>query len=120
MYQAAAPIWNELAATQPLQTEMAKRLFPLPQEQLSAALEAEHAVLAEELGDPVVALVYQTVAPLLWERKAISAFVAKHGPNPALPEVLSIEEAVQIGSMEHLLTVSEQKTLRERLRTAPA
>lgn len=119
MYQAAAPIWNALAETQPLQTEMAKRLFPLEQEALSKALEADHARLAAEVGEGV-ALAYQTVAPLLWERKAIAAFVDRNGPNPALPEVLSIEEAVAIASMDHLLTSSEQKTLREKLRTAPA
>lgn len=120
MYQAAAPIWNELAETQPLVTPMAQRLFPMPQEQLSRALEAEHAKLTTEMGDDVLALAYQKVAPLLWERKAIAAFVDRNGQNPALPLVESVEQAVAIASMEHPLSTSEQKTLRERLQTPPA
>ena len=117
MFSVAAPIWNEVAKMGGLQSPMMKRLMPLNQTKLNAALERETKRLTG-LGYPNrVALACLTVGPLLWERNAIAAFKKK---NPtmgiALPEVLDQGEALILATKEFRLSAPQQTRLGNLLR----
>lgn len=120
MYSVAAPIWNRVAKEQPLQTPMARALFPLDQEGLNQALEAREMALTSQGFDPKVASAYLTVAPLLWEKAALATFSRDHpGLSDALPEVVSPAEATSLATQEYSLTGSQQKILTGLLMKPP-
>ena len=120
MHQAPAAIWNRIAETQTLATEWAEQMFPLPAEEMEAALEAETDRLAAgAAGSDLVAHAYRVVMPLVWERKAIAAFQTENGPMASLPVIETAQEAVIVASKDYPLTKAEQKTLSAMLRTAP-
>jgi hypothetical protein len=117
MFQIATPIWNEIAKTQELRTSFAKRFFPLQDEDMSAAIEAEIEKLKKFGASNNVALSYMVMAPLLWENEAIAAFVREHPVYyEALPNIVSVEEAVAIISRDYTLSSSEKEDLTELLR----
>lgn len=119
MYQAPAAIWNRIAETQPLRTDWARQMFPLPADDLARALEAEEARLAEEAGSAVVAAAYLTVMPLVWEAEAIRAFQEEHGPTGSLPMIETAQEAAVIASADFPMTADQIRTLRSMLETKP-
>ena len=115
----AAPIWNIVAEKGKPQTWYGRGLFHLPEEvqerdqdELASTLEAKGC-------DPKVARAFLNVAPLYLEREAISR-AAKLVPKirPAVPEVLSLEEAVALGTMEDFLTPPQASLLRKLLMQA--
>lgn len=121
MYQIAARVWNQIAETQPLQTEWAQQMFPLPQDELNKALDLEaDRVAAEVGGDRQVALAYLSVMPLLWERKAISRFLTENASLiQALPPIETVPEAVNAASMDRPLTSTQQNRLATLLQVLP-
>lgn len=119
MYQAPAAIWNAIAETQTLATPWAEQMFPLPEDDLAAALEAEERRLVDEGADGQVASAYLVVMPLLWERKAIRTFKAMGGPGNSLPMVETVQQAVIVASKDYPLTKRQQATLAELLATEP-
>lgn len=71
---------------------------------------------------PRVSLAYQLVAPLLLENEAISKFVVDHeapGLRAALPELLSVEEALNLACQEYRLSALEQRQLKVLLERLP-
>jgi hypothetical protein len=121
MHQVPPEVWNRIAETQPLETEWAQQMFPLPGDLMDKALERESAEL-KKAGNPApVVAAFHRLAPLVWESEAIAAFVREE-PNAAgaLPNVVDADEAVMLASMDSALTASEQKQLRQLLTTHTA
>lgn len=119
MYSVASPIWNEIAETQQLRTSWAQQVFPLPDEQQAQMLHQEEDRLAKET-DSIVAAAYLKVMPLLWENEAISRFKEGHPElEAALPEILTVPEAVIIASRDLPLDKSQQAKLTEMLQKEP-
>lgn len=119
MHQVAIPIWNQIGETVPLQTDWAKQMFPLPEDQMQKALALEEQRLMQT-EDSTVSAAYLMVMPLLWEREAIARFKQEHPELEAsLPEVGAVDEAVILASQEFPLDASQQKRLANLLRTAP-
>lgn len=116
MTNVAAPIWNQIAATQRLATPAAKIAFRLDQNQLAIQEDIWIQLQAEANYPKAVARCLPTFLPLLAERKAIAHFVSQH-PNyrNALPEVNDAREAVALATMDTRLTPSEQKLLEKAL-----
>lgn len=116
MHQIAPEVWNRIADSQPLRTEWAQRMFPLPAEQMYAAL-AEAEVGAR---DKVLEAAYLAVMPLLWEAGAISRFLIQN-PNLtySIQPIETANEAVMLASKDFPLSKSQQKQLRQKLETAP-
>lgn len=119
MHQAPAAIWNKIAETQTLATTWAEEMFPLPSEELDAALATEEDRLIKDAGSAKVAAAYLMVMPLLWERKAIRAFQDSNGMVASLPLIETAQEAVIVASKDFPMTRAEQKTLNGMLQTAP-
>lgn len=118
MLQVAAAVWNEIAKTQPLETAWAKKWFRMNQDELTQADQKEYEDLKKKVS-PDVAISFQTLRPLLLERKAISRHLQKHPElRQALPEVNSINEAVMLASMDRPLNPLQQKQLEQLLREA--
>lgn len=121
MYQVPTPIWNAIAAAQPLQHQPWKRLFALKtEEQLSALNELESEIDAKAK-DVRVTRAYLLTAPLLMENKAISRFVETqraHSLRAGLPELTTIHEAVDLATAEYNLMPSQQQKLRSLLTEA--
>lgn len=117
MHQVPADVWNQIAEQQPLATDWAKQVFPMPGDQMDVALEREE----ERLGNDALAAAYLKVMPLLWERTAISNFL-KDNPSLrwALPEVISIAEAVHLAKLDfQSLTEPQLQRLGQMLKKPP-
>lgn len=114
MISVATPIWNEIAATQQLRTQWAKKMFPLDHDQLNEEWDKEaDDLLARKVPEPVI-LGYLTVKPLFLENVAISQFIVDGNRDDlrmALPEVCSVNEAVMLASADRPLTPLQQKLL---------
>lgn len=114
----AMPIWNEIAETQELATEWARKAFRLNQEQAAEAYDREHQTLVDEGADPEVATAFLEVFPLLAERKAIARFLrTRPDLKGVLPEVTTANEAVMLASMDRPLNLSQQKQLQRLLQS---
>lgn len=112
----AAPIWNEIARTQKLRTSWAKMAFALDAEAMAELEDREFKTLKEKVGREV-AMAYLDVKPLLLENVAISTYSQAH-PNyrQALPEIVSISEAVMLASKERPLSPTQQASLTSLLK----
>ena len=78
----AAPIWNEIARTQPLKTEWARKAFAMDQAEMAALEDREYQALKRRVA-PVVASAFLDLKPLLIERRAITRFyVGAPGVSP--------------------------------------
>lgn len=119
MHQVSATIWNQIAESQPLKTDWAKQMFPLPEADLETALDREHARISANAGE-VVAAAYLKIMPLLWERTAILNYL-KDNPSltHALPEVTSVSEAVDLASRDFRLSNPERARLTTLLQGEP-
>ncbi len=112
----AAPIWNEIAKTQTLRTAWARKAFQLGQEGMAALEGREWRDLVQKGVSQQAATAYVTVKPLLLENVAISKFTQEQ-PNyrQALPEIVSISEAVLLASGDYPLSQTQQSELRKLL-----
>ena len=120
MHQVSAEVWNRIAESQELVTQFANRVFPLPEKDQEVQLRHESRDL-ERRGIPAsVRAAYLLVMPLLWERAAISSFVAEN-PDlaPGLPNVEDVEEAVMLASRDLPLSESQQSELTKLLQAEP-
>lgn len=120
MHQAAAKYWNLIAETQPLATEWAQQMFPLPQSEMDLALDREEQRLLAEGVEPVVAAAYLKLMPLLWERTAISSFLRENPElRAAMPPLESLSEALRVAAMDFQMTGSRLKRLQQLLQKKP-
>lgn len=120
MYQVPAPIWNQIAQTQPVGSAYWLSLMEKDQQQLTEALAKLESDLERKGADAAVTRSYLLVAPLLRETVAISRYVdAQASPElrSCLPEVTSINEAVALATQEFRLKPSQQTRLAELLKT---
>lgn len=118
MYAVAAPILNRIAKSEDLKSPIAKRLFPLDQEKLNAALETEEKKLEAKGVDPKVALALLTVGPMLWENRAIQSFVRKNQTYlGTMPDLSEPNEALLQATHEFSLNTSQQAQLQPLLVT---
>ena len=116
MIEVATPIWNQIAATQHLESPAARIAFRLDRDQL-LQMEVFWTTLLEDLQTPPrLVRSVTTYLPLLTENRAISSFVSQHPPmRQALPEVLDPKEATLMATQEWRLTPSEQSSLKKIL-----
>lgn len=119
MYQVPTAVWNQIAETQRLETPWAKWIFPLPEEDQEKAVLDEELRLTTRAGSAMLAMAYLTVAPLLWERRAIRLWKTENGENPGLPSIETAQEAVILASKDRPLTADQQRTLSSMLSTPP-
>lgn len=121
MHQVPAPIWNQIARSQPLDPFWREVMSADPDE-MDKLIESKVDAFAEKYTtDNSVILGFRIVAPLLMENEAISAFIQETGYlnlRASLPEVVSVSEAVMLASEEYRLTPSQQRQLQEVLRQA--
>lgn len=112
----AAPIWNQIAQTQDLQTEAAKVAFRLTQNQIGR-MENLWLKLETQAGTPPrVARCLLTCLPLLTESEAIQAYVSEHPElRNALPEINDPQEAVDLMTLDYRLNPEDQTNLLSRL-----
>jgi hypothetical protein len=113
----AAPIWNEIAKTQTLKTEWARKAFKLNNEQMAALEDREYLALKKKVGQEV-ALALSIVKPLLLENLAITNYIldGHQELRSALPEIVSISEAIAVASMDYPLNIPQKESLRMLLR----
>jgi hypothetical protein len=116
MTSVAAPIWNDIAATQELETEAARLSFVMSATQM-ARLETVWERMERGEGTPSsVSTHLPRCLPLLVEASAIGSYIDDHpelrGP---LPELNSPAEAAVLMQLDWRLTDSETECLRRRL-----
>jgi hypothetical protein len=122
MYQVPSTVWNQIDREQRLATPLAKRLFPLQGSALDKALEAEIGSWRREgVSSPSVRVNYSRLWPLLWERRAISAFLVDHPElATALPTFEDVGEALIAANNDSTLSEPQQQQLRKLLEVTPA
>jgi hypothetical protein len=114
----ATPIWNEIARTQKLRTEWAKRAFAMDSSAQDELENQEYKELKAKVGHSVAAA-FSDLMPLLLENVAISRYIRAQGDltlRQALPEVTTIAEAVTLASMDRPLSRMEQTSLANLLK----
>lgn len=114
----AAPIWNEIAKTQTLRTEWARKAFALDDQAMSELENREYQELKPKVGQ-AVATAFSDLKPLLLENQAISRYIQAQGDQSlrqALPEVVSIAEAIALASMDRPLSPLQQTSLQNLLK----
>ncbi len=118
MMSVSSVIWNEIAETQPVRHRKLRELMRLGPEELPEAID-QLAVEQESAGAlPRATLAFATVAPLLLENVAISRYIQMKDNDSlrgALPEVVTMDEAVSLATLEYRLTEPEQTSLRKLL-----
>jgi hypothetical protein len=112
----AAPIWNQIAREQALQTKAAMLAFKMTDQQL-AQLDDHWMKLEKQAKTPeVVARCLPTCLPLMAEAQAMQNHVAKNPSlQSAIPEINSPEEAVSLMVADWNLNDQDQKTLAQIL-----
>lgn len=118
MNQVPAEIWNQIAQTQPLQSQWARQTFKLKTNDLDARMDLEHKALTRKGVNNKVIVALQTVRPLLVENRAISDWISETNQpelRQALPEILDLAEAAQIAALEHSLNPSQAEELQSLL-----
>jgi hypothetical protein len=112
----AAPIWNQIAKTQELQSPAAKLSFLFNSEQLAKQDDLWMRFETAAKTPTRVARCLPVCLPLLVEKEAINQHVNQ---NPelrnALPEILDEEEAATLMEQEYRLTKEEKATLTQLL-----
>lgn len=110
-----AEVWNAIARETRLQTEWAKKAFPLTDSEMEA-LEEKESDRLEKTFPRLVVRGFQDMRPLLLERDAIRSWVRKHPEyGNALPEVNTIAEAVAMASTDWMYDETEKKQLESLL-----
>ena len=120
MYQAPTPVWNEIAASQPLSQPWAS-LFRLNLEDLTKELGKLEKTLEQKGVDATVIRAYLLTAPLLVENEAVSSYIEEMGRldlRSSMPELCSVNEAVILATMDYRLTPSQQARLTKLLKQA--
>ena len=113
MLQIATPVWNRVAKHN-LRTEWARAVFPMDDEGQQEAYEKVESSLLKQ-GHPELAVgAYLSVMPLLAEREAIQR-AQQEQYEPALTEVLSVQEAVALASRDWALNERTISSLRQLL-----
>jgi len=116
--QIPAHLLNDIASSQKLKTEGARRLFKMTDEQKKADQAAQYLALTRRGIPHRVAANYQELAPLMAENEAISRYVLeKNDPQlrMLLPEICSPAEAIRIADNLRPMTPPERLQLSRML-----
>ena len=118
MLSVSPVIWNEIAATQRIKNPRIRELMMLGPDELPVVLDK----MAEEQESkgalPRATLAFPTVLPLLLENEAISRYIQMKDSDylrGSLPEVVTMDEALSLATLEYRLNEAEQKNLEELL-----
>ena len=117
MTQLPQHLWNEIATANPsMLTSWGAVALNLEEDQVDRVLEEQARVMLNRLPDvtPKTATAYQTVLPLLVEHRAIQVWLLqtrRADLMPMLPEILTVEEAVELAATEYGLTFHETRAL---------
>ncbi|MBF0302239.1 MAG: hypothetical protein HQK73_04305 [Desulfamplus sp.] len=119
----ATPIWNEIAKTQELKTDWAKKAFKMSEEEMTELVNKEYLELKKEGVEMTVIKAVLDMKPLLLENEAISRHIVQTENlqlRAALPEVVTIAEAVRLASrdLNGFLTENQKKKIIRLLRAA--
>lgn len=122
MQQVPAEIWNDVADSQPL-SPFWRKVMETPPEQFDQAIAMVDAQAEKLTKDNKVVLAYRLTAPLFMETAALSAFIVETGQQSlrqSLPELTSVNEAVELATLEYRLSPSQQKQLAQLLTAQPS
>lgn len=118
MYQVATPIWNAIAASQPISPLLRPAFEAQGVEALSVAMDN----LLREVGlasaEAKVQRAFQTVGPLLAENESISAWMEEANRadlRTAMPELTSTNEALALARAEYRLSPPQERELQVAL-----
>lgn len=115
MVNIAAPIWNEIARTGPLQTRWAESWMMMDQDSINELHEQEYRAMVERGIDPRVALALLAMAPLVYERPAILAYLRSNPGTTAPAEINSVKEACAAAEIDYLLSPTQKASLAKLL-----
>lgn len=108
-------IWNRIAEKHKLRTKWAEKAFRLGPDEMVELENREYREAKKASGHKIAAALMD-MKPLLLENVAISQFSQEQsGLRDALPEVVSISEAVMLASEEYRLTPFQQRRLSKLL-----
>jgi hypothetical protein len=110
---------NPIANTQPMASPTMRALFSLDQQEMDKQDQLQYEALQAAGTEHETAMAYQLTAPLLVENKAISRYISRTGNSHlrlTLPEVVNVQEAVSLATLEYRLTSSQQTDLAQMLR----
>ena len=120
MFQLPERMRRELATL--VKDPQIKALLMLPEQELQQALDAMAQKLRTRgLEWPVIAA-YQALAPLLWENVAVLAYRAQTGASgtaAALPDLGTVDEALNVALVDYRLNPQQQRQLRKLLSDRP-
>ena len=118
MLSVSPVIWNEIAATQPIRHAKLRELMRLGPDELPAAIDQLAAEQESAGALPRATLAFATVAPLLLENVAISRYIQMKDNDllrGAMPEVVTMDEALSLATLEYRLNEAEQTNLKSLL-----
>ncbi|TWI83270.1 hypothetical protein IQ13_1378 [Lacibacter cauensis] len=107
-------IWADIAATQELKTDWAKRMFTISEGLIDEEIDRQAAFFSSLGFTNKIVLAFLQFMPLLLEQKAISSYINnKELPElrSVLPEIQDAGEAVLYVKNEHILSDYETKAL---------
>lgn len=106
-------VWNQIAPK--MQSKELAQMFSVKSQEKHDQLIDSWAIKAVGR-EPEMQMAYQLVAPLLMENVAISKWTASNPQwRQALPEVLTVAEAIRIAQADYLLSATQTKQLIEQL-----
>lgn len=114
MYQVALPIWNAIAASQPVSPMLAPAFRATSLDQLQQALDK----LVPAGLDAKTSRALLTVGPLLAENESISAWMEESDRGDlrqAIPELTSTSEATALAQQEFNLSPTQEQRLKTAL-----
>ncbi len=112
------PHKNRLELAEYVQSPQIKQILELPEPLLQKFLTKQVSDLERKKVPRRVALAYQLTAPFLLENRSILTFLAvpaNSSLSPALPDVATPDEALQLAQQEYQLLPQEVKKLRPLL-----
>jgi hypothetical protein len=107
-------IWNEIAITQVLKTEWAKKMFTMPDEMIDEEIDRQAVFFCSMGFSNKVVSAFLQLTPLLLEHEAITNYISSKKAfdlRNALPEIQDAGDAVVIAKHDHILKDQETKTL---------
>lgn len=115
MFQVTASVWNLVAEHRP-KTALFAALMAMTHEQMDKATDQVLSQLKAAEPDGSIRLAWLVTAPLWMENEAISRAVqAGEVARSVLPEVISAQEAAEMGAQEYRLNLSEKNRLKALL-----
>lgn len=107
-------IWGDIADTQELRTDWARRMFTIPEALIDEEIDRQAAFFSSLGFTNKVVLIFLQILPLILEHTAISRYISDKEAlelRNVLPEILDASEAIIYAKNAHLLTDKDVMTL---------